>query len=861
MKKRTDLLGAALGAGVLLSLAVSTPVWASGFEIHHLEVEESSDGSYIALEDDAEETEGYEENMELFRASALPSSYNSRPYSMQYVTSVKDQGLDGLCWAFSAMAGLESNLMITGQAGSSVDLSEVHLAYSTFFGQNQDAGDDTGEESYSVTRGSWTSAGGNRILSTGTLARWYGAAGESSYDTDKLVNYPTSQLSSLIRKKDQEVRMTDSLWLPEITRYANASDQEGEFREWALNNVKEAIREYGGVEVGFYAGSATTGLNRSSGETEETDAFQEAGSGLLSAGFEVMETEPAAEAGTDDGGFAAEELPEAETQTEDSGEGFEAVEDGEDASLNGAVANVFYSSARRTPNHSVLLVGWDDSKQTGAEEPGAFLFKNSWGRSSGENGYYWVSYYDKSLRYPTVYQGEYVDEEDTVINNQLDGTGYGSYISPGSNERVVGANVFTADQAQQLRQVAVYAPANNLEYEIRIYKSVEDDPSSGVLTAKITGSLDYAGYYTLDLPEQVPVQEGEKFAVTLEYTNAEEYGYIPHEPVDGTAMSSGSSVVQAVTDFEKGQSYLYSGADKRWYDMADLGSSFACNLNIKAFGTPTDQVTSQVVFIKNPNGTKYTTAVVEQGQPVSQPVDPPTISDTWVFLGWYTDQKCTKEYDFSRPVTGNLRLYAKWGRWYEYSNGTKWKYRTDYYNSRDIAKNEKLKINGMIFCFDSDGYTYKNWMKFDGRWYFQRMGDSPSEFRGAYNKGWGTIQGKKFYFNTLGQAVYAKRTVDGNMYYLGTNTKMGCYMHTNYWLTNTKGKYYFGSDGIIYKGLKKVGSKYYYFDSTGLMQTGWEKISGKWHYFNSKGQMVTGKQTIDGKTYTFNSDGTLKGNR
>src|SRR5699024_2057748 len=135
---------------------------------------------------------------------------------------------------------------------------------------------------------------------------------------------------------------------------------------------------------------------------------------------------------------------------------------------------------------------------------------------------------------------------------------------------------------------------------------------------------------------------------------------------------------RATTSFEEGQSYLYSGDDKCWYDMADLGAGFTCNLNIKAYGTPAENLPSQVVFIKNPSGTKYTTAVVEYGETVPQPVDPSTISDNWVFLGWYTDEKCTKAYDFSQPVTGNMRLYAKWGRWYEYSNGTKWKYRTDY---------------------------------------------------------------------------------------------------------------------------------------------------------------------------------------
>ena len=32
----------------------------------------------------------------------------------------------------------------------------------------------------------------------------------------------------------------------------------------------------------------------------------------------------------------------------------------------------------------------------------------------------------------------------------------------------------------------------------------------------------------------------------------------------------------------------------------------------------------------------------------------------YTFGGWYTDEACTKAYDFAAPVTGNMTLYAKW---------------------------------------------------------------------------------------------------------------------------------------------------------------------------------------------------------
>lgn len=97
------------------------------------------------------------------------------------------------------------------------------------------------------------------------------------------------------------------------------------------------------------------------------------------------------------------------------------------------------------------------------------------------------------------------------------------------------------------------------------------------------------------------------------------------------------------------------------------------------------------------------------------------------------------------------------------------------------------------------------------------------------------------------------------MYYLGTNEKANMYMRTNQWITMQAGKFYAGSNGVLYKGLKKVGNYTYYFNTSAVMQTGWQTINQKRYYFRpTNGRMVTGTQKINGITYTFNSDGTLR---
>lgn len=66
-----------------------------------------------------------------------------------------------------------------------------------------------------------------------------------------------------------------------------------------------------------------------------------------------------------------------------------------------------------------------------------------------------------------------------------------------------------------------------------------------------------------------------------------------------------------------------------------------------------------VTFNLNYDGCTNTTQSVINGTQAEEPNTVP-VRDGYVFAGWYTDIEYTDKYDFSKNVTGDITLYAKW---------------------------------------------------------------------------------------------------------------------------------------------------------------------------------------------------------
>jgi C1A family cysteine protease len=142
-----------------------------------------------------------------FKSLSTPAYYDLR--NLNKVTSVKDQGMTGSCWAFASYASLESYF----KPSESPDFSENNLK--NILASTSSEGFDFAE-------------GGNMFMSTSYLARWSGPVQESDDPYSDSLSYSSTGLP--VRKHAQDI-----IFLSD--RQNSLDNQE----------IKSAIQTYGAI--------------------------------------------------------------------------------------------------------------------------------------------------------------------------------------------------------------------------------------------------------------------------------------------------------------------------------------------------------------------------------------------------------------------------------------------------------------------------------------------------------------------------------------------------------------------------------------------------------------------------------------
>ncbi|MCR5793716.1 MAG: Ig-like domain-containing protein [Solobacterium sp.] len=244
--------------------------------------------------------------------------------------------------------------------------------------------------------------------------------------------------------------------------------------------------------------------------------------------------------------------------------------------------SAYYNDRYTATNHAVVLAGWDDSFpadrfNTEPEGNGAWLVKTSWGTDFGDQGYFWVSYYDKAVSFSgntaIAFEFEPAGQHDNLYYYDGScGTRTYSIENGGSIAGIFTACADADGRDEELTAVGIAFSESGLNYSISVYTDLDDgnDPASGTaaLDAAVTGTTECAGYQMIPLPQPVKLLSGKTFSIVavLEQPGAETVTTF----VDTTYENG--NWIGFRNETAPGQSFA-GGTDNSWTDLHELNYS------------------------------------------------------------------------------------------------------------------------------------------------------------------------------------------------------------------------------------------------------------------------------------------------
>ena len=583
MSKRKRLINS-----ILLG-AVSAAVTFGGLGISSYADETESDVKLdlgLGTELDAEFTvENVDFNSEASRnellseANSFPSSFDLRNVDTDgdgvgecYVTPVKLQNPFPTCWGFAAAAAAEISILGSlladdPEAYKTLDLSEKQLAYFSNKYLEDENDRQNGEGTYLNFPESSASyyTGGLPFLAASIFAQGIGPVNESrdeifkykgknGYTIQRVVDGVYEDISysdeddwylTESERFQQDYILSESTLLPSPAGYDD--NDRYYFNEAGVAAIKEELMNIRGVEIGFCA--------------DQSKPNEETGDG------KYLQTKNWAH----------------------------------------------YTYEQVNANHAVTIIGWDDDypKENFISEHqppanGAFLVKNSWGSGEEEfpnkgygdwgiqvpktdesgnvvtdgngdpvmvgSGYFWLSYYDKTLTFPETFvfdenkgtESYYLDEHNMMPVAEPDASV--------SKKEVKAANIFYPDGCEILHAVSYETRNPNTTVTCEVYLLADEAGTmdDAILMERNVATYRYGGFHKIDLENPVLIQKRQPYCIVI--TQQQEDGTYA-VPLSIGIGNSTYAKTYAKSVINEQESMLY--ADGEWYDYASKDVQYA----------------------------------------------------------------------------------------------------------------------------------------------------------------------------------------------------------------------------------------------------------------------------------------------
>ncbi len=247
-----------------------------------------------------------------------------------------------------------------------------------------------------------------------------------------------------------------------------------------------------------------------------------------------------------------------------------------------------YYAGTETPNHAVLIVGWDDSLSHAGPATGGWIVKNSWGTGWGDNGYFTIAYGSASIgKYSSfIYAWQDYDATGDIMYYDEDGGWWsaGTLCDPPTTT-AWGLAKFVPSSDANVTRVEFWTWDATIDIDISIFDNFDGSAPTTLLWSSLNNSFNEAGYHSVVVDPPLAVTSGNDVIAVVQFTN-DSFTY--PLPLDGNGP------------IETDRTYIScDGTPGSWEEIGQYDYDVAIRLRISDIVTPEFSYIYLPIVLKN----------------------------------------------------------------------------------------------------------------------------------------------------------------------------------------------------------------------------------------------------------------------